>query len=259
MWWARLLNTVAGYLGGAAVVATPPISGYAAWMDATQPSKFTYSSSNIISQWTDASGNAYNATQSTVANQPTLVASAINGKPAVRFDGVNDVFSWNLGTLTNHTIFVVLRFPSAITTSTPAQFIITTDATGHYNGIISFGATTGTVSNERITWVTNFNPSGVYYSAADLSAASHQLNFKFSTSGYASGIRYDKSALTLNNVFSGFSSADYPQSYTYLGDYGVGGGAAFYGDIGEILLYTSALSAGDITSTEDYLATKWGL
>jgi hypothetical protein len=259
MWWARLLNTVAGYLGGAAVVATPPISGYAAWMDATQPSKFTYSSSNIISQWTDASGNAYNATQSTVANQPTLAASAINGKPAVRFDGVNDVFSWNLGTLTNHTIFIVLRFPSAITTSTSGQFIITNNATGHYNGIIAFGAVSGSYSNERISWVTDYNPSGVYYAGADLTAASHQLNFKFDTSGYAAGIRYDKSALSLSNAGGGFTSIDYPRFYTYLGDYGVGGGAPFVGDIGEILLYTSALSAGDITSTENYLATKWGL
>ena len=255
-----MLNTLAGIIAssGGAVVTPPPVSGYAAWMDATQSNKFTYSSSNIISQWTDASGNGYNATQSTVANQPTLVASAINGKPAVRFDGTNDFFNWNLGTLTNHTIFMVVRFPSTITTTSPTQTLLAKDSTGHYNGLIYLGAVSGTYSNERISWLTLYNPSGVYYSGGDLASGAHQMNYKFTLSGYGSQIRYDKTTLSLSNVFGGFSSTDYPSYYTTMGD-GSTGGAAFNGDIGEMILYTSALSAGDITSVENYLSTKWGI
>lgn len=235
----------------------PPVSGYAAWMDASQTDKFTYSSSNIISQWTDATGT-YNATQSTVANQPTLVTNAINGKPAVRFDGVNDFLNWNLGTLTNHTIFMVMKLPSTITTSTPAQSILLKNATGHYNGYIAFGDVTGGIANERMSWLTVYCPSGIYYSGGDFAAGAHQFNWKFSLSGYAGSIRYDKSTLSTSNVAicGGFSSVDYPSFYTTLGGSGSDG---LNGDIGEILIYTSALSAGDITSIENYLATKWGL
>jgi hypothetical protein len=53
-----------------------------------------------VSQWTDASGNGNNLTQATGANQPAYIASAVNGKPAVRFDGAGDflgpkAFTWN--------------------------------------------------------------------------------------------------------------------------------------------------------------------
>ena len=256
------MTPILGVLGSSyrAAAATPPVTGYTAWMDATQATKFTYSSSNIISQWTDASGNGYNATQSTVANQPTRVTSAINGKPAVRFDGTNDFFNWVFSGLSSHTIFMVLRFPSAITTSTSTQEIFVKDVTGHTNGFIAFGDVSGSISNERVSWLTVYCPAGSYYNGGDLASGSHQFNWKFNSSGYSAAIRYDKSALSLSTVAGcgGFSSIDYPSNYAYLGA-GATGAAPFIGDIGEILIYTSALSAGDITSTENYLATKWGL
>jgi len=43
-----------------------------------------------LATWSDASGSANHLTQSTVANQPTVVANVLNGMPVVRFDGTND-------------------------------------------------------------------------------------------------------------------------------------------------------------------------
>lgn len=44
-----------------------------------------------VYQWNDQSGNAKHLTQSTLASRPTLTASYQNGKPAVVWDGVDDL------------------------------------------------------------------------------------------------------------------------------------------------------------------------
>jgi hypothetical protein len=43
-----------------------------------------------ISKWADQSGNGNDAEQTSIAAQPTLVPSALHGKPVVSFDGVDD-------------------------------------------------------------------------------------------------------------------------------------------------------------------------
>ncbi len=42
---------------------------------------------NSVTNWADQSGNAYNVTQATAANQPTFEASVFNGQHAISFDG----------------------------------------------------------------------------------------------------------------------------------------------------------------------------
>ena len=48
----------------------------------------------FVTTWYDQSGNGYNATQGTAANQPQIVSSGsvltTNGKPSAFFDGTND-------------------------------------------------------------------------------------------------------------------------------------------------------------------------
>ena len=49
------------------------------------------SDGTAVATWADRSGNGNDFTEST--NQPTFKASWLNGKPAVKFDGANDVLS----------------------------------------------------------------------------------------------------------------------------------------------------------------------
>jgi hypothetical protein len=64
----------------------------------------------FVTTWYDQSGNARNATQSTLINQPQIVSSGSvilqNGKPCLQFDGINDSI--------NHSINLALNQPNSI-------------------------------------------------------------------------------------------------------------------------------------------------
>jgi hypothetical protein len=70
----------------------------------------------FVTKWYDQSGNGYNATQTTAANQPQIVNSGSviieNSKPTLQFDGTNDTLSF-AGTYLNtgaaHTNFALYR------------------------------------------------------------------------------------------------------------------------------------------------------
>lgn len=50
----------------------------------------TYDNTAAVSQWRDQSGSDNHAVQATVARRPQLVREVVRGKPAIRFDGVDD-------------------------------------------------------------------------------------------------------------------------------------------------------------------------
>ncbi len=74
-----------------AVQQTPlTILGSLAWWVRADPGITTGTG---VSAWADQSGNGVNFTQGTGSAQPAFVAGAINGKPTVLFDSVDDVMS----------------------------------------------------------------------------------------------------------------------------------------------------------------------
>jgi hypothetical protein len=71
-------------------------------------------SAGYCSVWYDMSGNGNNATQSTLGNQPQIYnGTAViteNGKPAIDFDGTNDVLTASIGTMTHpFTVFTAAQ------------------------------------------------------------------------------------------------------------------------------------------------------
>ena len=74
----------------------------------------------FVTTWYDQSGNGYNAIQPEQAKQPQIVSSGVviteNGKPAIQFDGSNDVLS-------NNALFFTANTPNS-------QFIVCERGTG---------------------------------------------------------------------------------------------------------------------------------
>jgi hypothetical protein len=63
-----------------------------------------------VSRWHDQSGNGNDAIQTSVSRQPMLVFGALNGKPIVRFDGVNDKLGFTgAAHMTRFSLFLVIN------------------------------------------------------------------------------------------------------------------------------------------------------
>ena len=63
-------------------------------LDTSTLTTFCSGTNGFVKTWYDQSGNGYDATQTTAANQPQIVSSGsvinVNSKPAISFDGTND-------------------------------------------------------------------------------------------------------------------------------------------------------------------------
>ena len=63
-------------------------------LDTSALTSFCGAGNGFVTTWYDQSGNGYNTTQGTAANQPQIVSSGsvltTNGKPSANFDGSND-------------------------------------------------------------------------------------------------------------------------------------------------------------------------
>lgn len=102
---------VAITLSSTVVSDLPDLANLKLWLKADQGITQTAGS---ISEWKDQSGNINNAVQPMAEFQPTLIASELNGKPVVRFDGVDDdlaaASSPSLANTGDISSFFVVRF-----------------------------------------------------------------------------------------------------------------------------------------------------
>jgi hypothetical protein len=203
--------------------------------------------------------------------RPHLVPDAINGRPAVRFDGVDDyLVTTPLETTDSQTIFVVL----GLSNTRPAQGQII-----NYNGpphrkLSTFPTFPGVLQlNAR-----RFNGGGVrlagyVYSGefnADFAVDSHvRTSFPASARELKAPIvlsfRYDpaanKAMLHVNGKMVAEKTAPWPAGLTsrkVIGSHGVKDTFYLNADIAEIVLYNQALSDSELKSVYGYLADRYG-
>ena len=206
---------------------------------------------NNVSVWGDRSGNGYDASQSTPANQPLYVPNALNGKPVLRFDGTNDsLISSNIlpiGQVDNKNLFIVYK------ASTPIRYWyqgLFTSNNDQYYGIIYCEL----VSTQQLyLFPTNSGRASSVFKSNDYNFhIIHRSDHQTITRTYQDGIllnTFDPAVINYTPDVEYIVGRNTSSNY---GDY-------FKGDIAEIIIYNQALNDQERIMVEQYLTKKYNI
>ncbi|MEQ9309336.1 MAG: FG-GAP-like repeat-containing protein [Balneolaceae bacterium] len=199
-----------------------------------------------VTSWTDQSGNANNATQTSSTNRPVLVDNSMNGEPVIRFNGTNSFLqlpaATNLGIQSNdYELFIVARSATANTNvefllaGSIEQYELHTNGSG---GIRYIPKTLVYIDEGSVGDYTDTEP--------------HLYNLR-ATDTYGS-VTVDVDNSTQSNTNSRSSDG----GNLYLGAR-ANGSLVLNGDIAEVLLYNAVLSESGRDSVESYLKGKYNI
>lgn len=232
--------------------ACQPNDGLALWVRADAGATLNGSA---VTQWTDQSGNNRLAVQSSTASQPMLISNAVNGLPAVRFDGIDDFLTFNLPVngLTGMTMMIVAA------------------------NTVNHAAGSSQAEHAALFW--NETPLwGTVY----LTPLQSKVHFRFGTTQIGNQPVYTRpvttgTAFTISTaVKNGSTESLYVNGSLVLAQGGklttiagcrdtgnIGRGyndnTYYSGDIAEVLVYTRALTSAERQTVESYLCDKYAI
>lgn len=209
--------------------APTDIAGCVLWLDASQ---LALANNDPVASWTDISGIGNNAVQATGANQPVFKTAALNGKPAVRFDGSTDFLVAPSIDAPSYTLWAVYMTTNSVASS----------------------RTLSTSTNTLI------GPFGAFYQGFDggfaLGPAVVNNQFIVHIFTHTSGVG---GAAFVNGVAAGTTAGTQSLGVTI----GVGATAAaaglLPGDVPECGAYNNAISGANRALLEAYLLAKYAL
>jgi hypothetical protein len=248
-------------------VQLPPVAGYTLWLDAADTSTIT-SSGGDVSQWNDKSGNARNFTQSSATAKPKTGTRTINSLNTIDFDGTNDFLSCPSSTAlfnylhssTGATLFFVGIVDNTADTKC---YLDNVEGNSGFIGVrLDINATEKDlvrvnkgVSNQNVI----SNNDVVTFTAGSAFYTSIKLDNNNGTAANRYKISLNGASELGTNAATASPVATNATNNLHLGILSDGTSIPYNGCFGEILFYSGILSAGDITATQSYLATKWGI
>lgn len=244
------------------------LTSLALWLDASDFATITKDGSNKVSQWNDKSGNGNNAVQGTGVNQPTYVASSINSRSVINFDGSTNVMNVTASSsianifIGGGTIILVRRAEtmggggggrplSKTSSGSDGWLYIGNNLSGSNYKIQLSQNTSGTtgawITSSAVATVNQIGVSCLEYNRDSLSndptlylnsAATAQVLTESTT---PTGTMSNDASITLNigNNASGIRGFD--------------------GDLAEVLFYRKILSGSERFMLLNYLSQKWGV
>jgi hypothetical protein len=236
---AILLRPRSAAGGGGTPIPSQPVTGAAAWYDASIESSLTIVS-NRVSQWDDLSGNGRHLTQGTAADRPAYDAAPrmINSIVCPEFTPSNEFMdsALDMGDRTS-THFLVL-YPDAISTE--------------FTPIGSTGGTGGLEFHYSNTHV-RIAKGGIAYLFDVPMLPSAATTWIFC-------VRMEAATITVTSggvVRSGADATALTAGRTLRMGTDQSGTLPFDGLIGEYVAYTTVLSDADIYTNFVYLINKW--
>jgi hypothetical protein len=235
------------------------VGGLVLWLDGSDPSANGVTPANgaSVSSWVDKSTSGNNASQGTGANQPVFNTNQINGKGALTFGASKFMSVGSSGFPSGsaaRTWFAVVNTSSAATGA--YIFLYGTNAVNQYWAPLNIGAPF-TVNSALFI---DTNNKGAYGNTTIASSTNYIFEMN-----YAAGNNLSQTAMRINGTAQTLAvTTDAVPNTTlsigYISSSAAGaGGAPWIGQIAELILYNSSLSATAQGNVRRYLANKWGI
>lgn len=229
------------------------LPGVVAWWDAANVSTFTFSSGNVVQNWSSVVGS-YTLTQATTANRPTR-SGTINGKASVVFDGTNDSLSVASFNLTGGGQKLSIW---AVFSATSGSLQIIAEHSANYNLIsgafILFRNTSNQASfgkKENPGTYTTFDNSTSITTTPAATVSTHDGALSTNESiVYVNGS-------SIGSGTNGNTNANNINDTLFVG---ARGGTSLFlnGQIAELGFTTNVITDSDRLLLQQYLAAKWG-
>lgn len=221
-----------------------PVTGAALWLDAADLATIATDSSNLVSQWSDKSGNGRHAAQATQANRPRLTNNAaVSSLPVVRFSGGAQSMPVDLAffSQTSYSIFAV---EGRLVNSNNLYFL-------GMNG-------TGTNNNQLHVGYRSATSFTLAQYANDLDAAAGAFTgqtFRLWNGNLDTSVGR---SIWLNGTSVATGTNKIPFNVpTTPGAVGRGNNNPYNGDLSEIVVFPRALATTERQAMESYLSNKW--
>ena len=192
-----------------------------------------YSDGDKVSVWPDLSGHGHDAFQGEQDRQPVFAADELNGKPAIRFDGINDFFALPELAQVGSVLVVLREHP---------------DAEHAYRPFVSHALPGGEPANwhrgrERQFWSEQWGQPVVYNGQTKVDGIGVNGLTATIPTDYAVVSQVNLGTVPVNQIGRdrGWASR------------------VWYGEIAELLLFDRLLSAEEENDVGWYLSQKYGL